>query len=417
MPPLDCSNQSRSGSIMDDSSATRLVVAFNFPPFNDGSAVTMAKRIIEWDEEVDVIAADLAAVRQRDASLLELVQPCLRSTEFLNVPVEFAGEASVRAFTDSGLHSFSRKRRQTPYSVTYSRSLWPHSHFLASEIRANEVARSWTAEFSDPMLWQADASPRRSPKIANPGFLAPSLARLSSRQQHYLQEHDSVLDWAQLLPFFLADRLVFTNAQQLEVMLADVPGFLKPDVRGKSEVSPHPTLPRAFYARSGNQSVRPDYCEDDTFHMGYFGTFYPNRGGAEILEAISILPRETRSRLRLDVYSTGARHLLDAARHLGILHLVRALPPLRYLDFLSACEEYDALLVNDVATSPFGVPSPFLPSKYSDYRGSSTPTFAVTMPGSPLDQLDTKWRANIGDVDSIAAEMRRAVEGDRRSAT
>lgn len=401
----DSSNASLWVSAMRKSTADRLIVAFNFPPFTDGSAVTVAKRIVEADVPVDVVSADLSAVRSRDESLVDLVAPWLVEHHTVKVPVLFADERSLVPFVERGLIAV-RQRRGRPYEEVYSRSMWPHSHFLAARLRSEGDAHRWIAEFSDPILWHADATLRPSGAVSLSGANLRLLRAVGSRAQAFLRENATVLAWAQFVPFLLADELVFTNEQQLQVMLNDAPEWMRAGVESRATISPHPTLPASHYrAEKGSPQPSPQ----DRFSIGYFGTFYPNCGGGEFLEAISLLPASLRARITLDVYTGDAGHLLDAAIRLGVADSVRKQSPLQYRRFLQTSNSYNALLVNDIATSPFGVPSPFLPSKYSDYAGSTTDTMAITLPGSPLDQKPARWRAHVGDVDGIAAMLEEAV--------
>lgn len=378
--------------------ADRLIVAFNFPPFNDGSAVTTAKRIVEAGVPVDVIAADLSRIRSRDESLYGLVAPWVRDHHSVTIPLRFAEQNSVIAFAEQGLLALSR-REHSAYESMYSRSMWPHSHYLAARAKIAGIASTWTAEFSDPVLWHADATRRPSSPLAIDEGAAEVLRAVGAQAQKFLLENATVLAWAQHVPFFLADEIVFTNEQQQTVMTRDAPDWYQAELRVKSTIAPHPTLPPQHYGRP----PATEAADRKVFRIGYFGTFYPNRGGGEFLEALSLLPRDDRSRLRLDVYSDNAAGLTDIARRLGLRGIVRVRTPLPFLEFLKVTNSYDALLVNDIATSPFGLPSPFLPSKYSDYAGSSTPTMAITIPGSPLDQRDIMWKAHTGDLDGIAS--------------
>lgn len=380
-----------------------LVVAFNFPPFSDGSAVTVAKRILASDRRVDVISADLSSIRRRDESLWGLVEPLVAEHHALNVPVRFAQMSSVDSFVKQGLARLAH-RSEDPYGSVYSRSMWPHSHFLAAAVRAQELAQSWTAEFSDPLLWQSDGTRRPSAPVRVGPDEARLLRAIGARGQRLLLDDLTVMAWAQNLPFLLADTLVFTNDQQRAVTLADAPEWLRLSVEQRSVVSPHPTLPEQYYVDDGAGGPR----RDDTFRIGYFGTFYPNRGGGDFLQALSLLSPDERRRIRLDVYSDDAAALRRAAARLGLGRQIAIRRPLPLLEFLPRTQRYDALLVNDISSTPFTVPSPFLPSKYSDYAGSSTPTMALTIPGSPLDLAHSKWKAHVGDIDAIASMLRAA---------
>lgn len=403
---------------MTEARAETLVIAFNFPPFNDGSAVTMAKRMIESDHKVDVIAADLTSVRNRDGSLFDLIAPWVNRVKYTPTPIQFASEVGMRAFVDAGISAHRAMGRRI-YQRMFSRSMWAHSHFLAAELKGRGISNTWTAEFSDPLLWQADGSARHSGTIDDPSFMAHALREMGTREQRLLRENNSVLYWAQMIPCILADKLLFTNDQQFELMLHDAPQFLRGAIEEKSTISPHPTLPSQYYERASDGATagtftgpsRADFAKDTTerFRIGYFGTFYPNRGAGEFLEALSLLTSSEREAIRLEVYSDGAEQLLQVANRLNLGSSVGVLPPLPYREFLYATGNYDALLVNDIATTPFGTPSPFLPSKYSDYAGSTADIMAIAIPGSPLDARSVKWKAHVGAADGIVAMLRSAI--------
>lgn len=394
---------------MPDTRPEHLVVAFNFPPYNDGSAVTVAKRIVEEGRPVDVISADLSKVRSVDNSLSDLVSPWVKTNHRVSVPIIFADELSVLPFVDKGLRALGR-RTHLPYRSVYSRSMWPHSHFLAAHARAKGLAIKWTAEFSDPILWHVDATPRPSGSITIDDNSAQILRAVGARAQQLLLERSTVLEWAQFVPFLLADELVFTNPQQREVMVRDAPEWLRDSIRARSTISSHPTLPANYY---GSPSKAAPRSKNDKFTVGYFGNFYPNRGGGEFMEAVSSMPLDWHKHFKLDIYTGDAAPLLRVATRLGISKLVRVLPPLPLLEFLRASNQYDALLVNDIATSPFGLPSPFLPSKISDYTGSSAPVMSISLKGSPLDQHSARYRARTGDVDSIRTMLTEALSSWR----
>lgn len=387
---------------MSETQPEQLVVAFNFPPFNDGSAVTVAKRIVENQNPVDVVTADLSRVRSKDSTLSDLVSPWVNRVHQLSVPIKFADESSIRPFVTRGLHAL----RGRAYTSVYSRSMWPHSHFIAAHVRATGIAGHWTAEFSDPILWHVDATRRPSGKIIIDNHSARVLRLVGARGQRFLLERKSVLEWAQFVPFLAADELVFTNSQQQDVMIADAPAWMEDLIRAKSTISPHPTLPASYYGSPHTPGPR---VPGGRFRIGYFGNFYPNRGGGELLEAMSTLAPDSLSKLQLDIYTENPSTLLRLAIKLRLENHVNTHPPLPFIEFLRESNSYDALLVNDIATSPFGTPSPFLPSKYSDYAGSTAPTMAISLAGSPLDCRAAEFKARTGDIDSIRLMLQKAI--------
>lgn len=382
--------------------ARRLVIAFIAPPYNDASSVTLMKRILEHGKPIDLISADLSHVRTADSSLLGLLQPLLQKHIEVEAPAFFSHYNATATFMGAGEGAM---QGAFDYDEIYSRSMWPHSHFLAALWKAENPEVKWTAEFSDPHLWHADGAPRPSGDIAVDPRIRRILSALPARYQSHLLQDLSLMAWAQNLPYVLADEIVFTNEQQLAVMLEGVPSDIQARIRDKAEVSPHPTPPRGLYG-----SPRTKYHNADVFRIGYFGTFYPNRGGGEFLEALTLLPEAIRERAEIHVFSGSTDHLLMAARSLGVADRLRIHDPLPYLAFLQETELMDALLVNDIATVPFSVPSPFLPSKYADYNGSSTGIMAITLPGSPLDSVHTQWKAPIGNPTAISRMIRDAAE-------
>lgn len=389
---------------MTVTAARRLVIAFIAPPYNDASSVTLMKRILEHGAPFDLVSADLSRVRTADPSLLDLLRPLLRRHVEVETPAFFSHYNATSMFMAAAEAAMAGA---FDYDEIYSRSMWPHSHFLAALWKTGNPQVHWTAEFSDPHLWHADGGPRPSGDVSIDGRLRRILGTLPASYQSYLLEDLSLMAWAQNLPYILADTLVFTNEQQLAVMLEGVPTEIQARVLDKAEVSPHPTPPRELY-----ESTRVKPRDTSVFRIGYFGTFYPNRGGGEFLEALSLLPEEERLRVELHVYSDSTDHLMLAARTLGIADRLRIHEPLPYLAFLQEAEFMDALLVNDIATIPFSVPSPFLPSKYADYRGSSVDIMAITLPGSPLDSMPIRWKTRGGSPSTI---IRMIIEAMRSS--
>lgn len=390
--------------------ADTLVVAFNFAPFSDGSSVTLAKRVVANGKRVDVVGADLSSIRARDDSLMSLVEPFVNNHELLRIPLLFSDQQSITPFVENGARAVRGWGTRT-YEKLYSRSMWPHSHFLAARLRLDGVSSYWSAEFSDPLLWHVDGRRRTSATLRFDSEMSRFLQSVGEPGQALLRGRPTILEWAQFLPFLLADELVFTNEQQLDVMLGDVPAHLQEEVMSRSRISPHPTLPKEHYARfkTSSDDNAGQATDDSIFRIGYFGTFYPNRGGGELLEALSLLPHERRSRIRLEIYSADAGQVKSVADRLKVSENVSIMAPLQYGDFLVRMSSYSALLVTDIATSPFQVPSPFLPSKYSDYAGSNTDIMTITIPGSPLDMRDARYTAHVGDIDGITRMLASAI--------
>ncbi|HET7397101.1 MAG TPA: hypothetical protein VFJ94_01165 [Intrasporangium sp.] len=284
--------------------------------------------------------------------------------------------------------------------------MWPHSHFLAAYVKAEAPSTRWTAEFSDPLLWHVDGSARTSDAVRADPISRRLFGGLSPAFQRELGASPGVLRAAQLLPFALADELVFTNVQQREVMVGDLGDTeLRRQVLARSIVSPHPTPPAEWYA--GVPSVHPPR---DRISIGYFGTFYANRGLGVMIEALRSLPREQRNRFSVHIFSAGSAAVRAAAERAGIGQLVSAHDELPYLRFLQAAKAFDYLLVQDTQTGGFPVANPFLPSKLSDYKGTGARIFALVAPGSEMAAMSFPAKAVVGDVGSVRSALLRMTE-------
>jgi hypothetical protein len=93
----------------------------------------------------------------------------------------------------------------------------------------------------------------------------------------------------------------------------------------------------------------------------------------------------------------------------GLSDVVVAAPYVPYLEFLNLTTRMDVLLVNDARTRGIHETNPYLPSKWSDYRGSGTDVWAVVEPGSVLSTQDVAYRSELGDVDDAVRVLRAIV--------
>lgn len=394
---LDCLK----ASVWDFQLTKELFVAYNFAPFNDGSAVTAVKRLFELDCKADVVSCDLSSVRNRDASLLELVRDKIDRHAIIKSVVRFAHWDSICDFVTKGWASIDEWNEN--YRSIYSRSMWVHSHFLAAVARSRCASQHWNAEFSDPLLWNVDGSVRQTADVEISSLLARELLGLVPTDIQGLLVNDRrVVYWAQIVTFFVADILTFTNEQQAQLMISDVPQEYRRQLWEKTAISPHPTLPAHLYG------VGDDNRDSgvEKYKLGYFGNFYANRGSSTFLEAWASLPDETANRVQLSVYSDSAAGLDYYATNLGLADRIQIHKPLTFLSFLRILNQFDGLLVSDISTRPFTVPCPYLPSKVSDYKGATSEMVALYLDGSPLSTFDVGRRA---DVNSIA-DIRRLLQ-------
>lgn len=381
----------------------RLVVAYGFAPSTDTSAVVMAKRVLADGVPVDVVSQDLSSVSGTDPGLASLVAPLVRRQAVLGGEPEYGGWATIRRFVSEGLDAVARLELEAggSYAEVRSRAMWPPAHFLAARYRLLTPDAAWTAEFSDPLLHTVAGEQRR--RRFGDDDVAEDLWRAVHEADPSLTRPDNVWEMVELLPYAVADTVVFTNELQREHML----GYCRSRVlaeraRERSVVSPHPSPPAAAYSLSSAVLER----EPGTVAIGYFGVFYPTRGLAEVWDALAVLREEELARLRLHVFTSDPAALAEQLAGTGLEGVVLPREYVPYLDFLRLATQLDVLLVGDARTAGTHDVNPYLPSKWSDYAGSGTPVWAVSEPGSVLSGLPATYGSSLGDVDGAVRVLR-----------
>jgi hypothetical protein len=392
---------------MNDGLGRGLAVAYEFPPYAGSSAVVAAKRIRARGEVADVVYNAMDRIRETDESIRRISGPFIDREAAVRTPSYFSNWRSMEQFAVEGMDVVRRwEASKGPYRWVYSRAHFAASHFLAAAFKLANPAVTWTAEFSDPLSRDIMDSERGSD--VTEGRLLDELRRGMSALELPLPESRNCFVWCEELSYALADELIFTNENQLEHML----GYCSnPDVaemaRKKAVIAPHPTLPREFYSM-----VDVDYSVDaDAVNLAYFGNFYTTRGLDDVLGAVAGLDGGTRALVRIHVFTAKPAELRRRAAELGIADLVQVGPYVRYLEFLSLTTRFDCLIVNDATTGASHAMNPYLPSKWSDYRGSGTPVWGLVEPGSPLSGQPIQFRSPIGAIDAAQEVLARLVRG------
>lgn len=389
--------------------ADRLVVAYNFPPFVDASAITTVKRIVSRGEFVDVVSNDLVGVRRVDESLTRLVEPFIRHHLTVRATTSFAQWSSMRDFTFAGVAAL-RRAGLSRHRVVYSRSMWAQSHFLAAALKGTGAALEWVAEFSDPLRRTVEGGRRLSGAVARDSLAGLYLAAAPQLARRALEEAGDVFDWAELLPLALADEIIFTNENQRDVVLDGLASsWLRARTRDRGVIRPHPSIQWDIDPADHRVLDRVGA----TVHLGYFGTFYPNRGLGALLEALQRVTSEG-VRVMLDVYSDPSPTVEEAVRAAGVTGSVRLRAPVPYATGFSLQRQYDGLVVNDAFAPAYAGRQPFLPSKLSDYRAADVPIIAIVEPGSPTAGMGLKYQSRIGDVGDLVATIRKLVDDVQR---
>lgn len=377
-----------------DASVDMLVIAYNFAPFSDASAVTVAKRIRDFGVPVHVVSQDLSTIRKLDLQLTRLVRPYVTKHYQVTSAPTFAAWKGIAMFVAEAMTLLDENLKKGKYRRMYSRSMFPASHFLAAHIKRLYPNTHWIAEFSDPIRHTVEGLKRPGGDFELDSWAMSLIDGLADEVRTELLHDTDVFRWCETIAFENADKIWFTNEFQKEVMLSSVKDALRlGGVRKKSEVFSHPTLPGALYSL-GKSSVRR---RDHGFYIGYFGEFYANRGLDDLFKSLSMMHADDLRRIEVHVYTSSVDVCQRAVDQANLSRVVHVHGSLDFLDFCATAKNMDLLVVCDVVPGNIYEKNPYLPSKVSDYLGAMTNIMAFVWPGSVLSTSSKVDRFLIGD--------------------
>lgn len=374
-------------------SVSTLAVVANFAPYAGTAGIVAAKRIIRNGEQVDLISSVMKS-RKRQVEDLLLAESLIREHEVVE-PAELSTyEAEIAKFIEGGLEKFDAWIiRGARYDDMYSRAMVPHSHYLAAAIKRDNPSIKWTAEFSDPLSLTVEGKRRRA-SFTNMEVPERFFGWGSLYQRQLLRDENGISRWAELLAFFFADALLFTNENQLKIMLDNAPPEYREAILSKASVSHHPTLPSNYY-----EMVKPQWTGfEDKISLAYFGDFHSTRGMNEVIDALECLTDEELHQFRVVIFTDSKQQHIHSQLPERLSKILVVRPRLNYLEFLATLPKMDVLIVNDSHTTEYFSENPYLPSKVSDYLGSSTPIWAVVEPNSVLSNMNFRYKSQLGDV-------------------
>jgi glycosyltransferase involved in cell wall biosynthesis len=375
--------------------AQMLVVSYCFPPYIDTSANVMAKRIRNENKIVDVIYNDMSAVRKVDDRINGLVDDLIDQRIIINTPSSFSGWEAIKSFVDTAFGQVNFKKN---YQSVYSRVMWPGSHFLAYKVKKKKPDLIWKAEYSDPILYDIHGNKRYS-KINDHKYLKSLYKHIKKEFKIKVKKNDNLFFWAEYLPYFFSDELIFTNENQLEYMLGRlIIPELKERIIRKASILEHPTLPGKYY-----DIVKTNYILDENkINLAYFGNFYATRKLDDLFLGLNNIDHSIQEKINLHVFTSNPEELeLEVSNTMKNPGLVKVNSYVSYLEFLNLTKSFDCLIVNDAVTKDVLELNPFLPSKLSDYQGSGNKVWGIYESGSVLSLKNLDYKTELGDIDAV----------------
>lgn len=366
-------------SALNKGDARKLVLAYCFPPFNDTSGNVMAKRIFEAGDIVDVISNDMSRIRKKDNKLLHIMSHLLDSQIVLTGPQAFSSWTSIEEYMQGVYDKY--KLYEDKYDEVYSRVMFPHSHFAAFEIKKENPDIKWVAEFSDPLYTDVSSNLRYAP-IEDDDYI--EMLKEYTGEEYSRQIDDNSFNVCEVIPFLYADELIFTNQYQMEYMMERFDNSIKEMVKSKAVISQHPTLPREMY-----DIVKSFYkVKQEEINIAYFGNFYDTRGFRQIELVAKQLYETNINNFKIHVFTNLNKKTMRFYRQSEFKEYIEMNQYVPYFEFLNLTDLMDVLLIFDAETVGIKPYNPYVPSKLSDYRGSTSKIWAFTEKDSVLDLTD-----------------------------
>ncbi|CDZ99232.1 hypothetical protein BN1048_00359 [Jeotgalicoccus saudimassiliensis] len=366
-------------SALNKGDARKLVLAYCFPPFNDTSGNVMAKRIFEAGDIVDVISNDMSRIRKKDNKLLHIMSHLLDSQIVLTGPQAFSSWTSIEEYMQGVYDKY--KLYEDKYDEVYSRVMFPHSHFAAFEIKKENPGIKWVAEFSDPLYTDVSSNLRYAP-IEDDDYI--EMLKEYTGEEYSRQIDDNSFNVCEVIPFLYADELIFTNQYQMEYMMERFDNSIKEMVKSKAVISQHPTLPREMY-----DIVKSFYkVKQEEINIAYFGNFYDTRGFRQIELVAKQLYETNINNFKIHVFTNLNKKTMRFYRQSEFKEYIEMNQYVPYFEFLNLTDLMDVLLIFDAETVGIKPYNPYVPSKLSDYRGSTSKIWAFTEKDSVLDLTD-----------------------------
>lgn len=395
--------------VLNKNLAKKLIISFCFPPYADTSANVMAKRVCEDGDVVDVIQNDISDIRSVDSHSSLLIEELIENQIIIDSSSFFESWTDIYDFCKKGMKKINEiVTGKGEYEEIYSRTMFPASHFLAFEYKIKYPNVKWTAEFSNPLIYDTEGKVRES-KINDQKFLDKVNNLLLNNG--FPEYKDSNLYFlCEYLPYVFADKLIFTNENQKKFMISKFPiPEIEDIIDNKAQIKRHPTLKKKFYYLSES-----DYQIDNNYvNLAYFGRDYETRNLKEVFYALYGLKDYDKNKCKIHFFTSDVENFKESMECSPIRENLEVNSYVSFLEFLNLTTKFDCLIVNDARKK--GEINPYLPSKLSDYLGSETDIWVIYEEGSEMSKFDVKYKSIIGDINSLRQTFKQIIQDHPKS--
>lgn len=391
-------------SVLNKNLAKKLVISYNFPPYIDTSGNVMAKRINEKAEIVDVIHNKMD--RDVDEEINLIADKYIDKKILINSPFTFRSWKPIKKFVQMGIDKINKiVLDKGEYEEIYSRIMFPASHFLAFEYKIQYPNVKWTAEFSDPLLYDINGDMRI--ESINDSEYMDNVNNLLDEYGFPQCDSDNLFFLGEYLTYLFADEIVFTNENQKKYIITKFPNQNMVEmIMNKSRIEKHPMPPKEdYYLRESNYPLDNSYV-----NIAYFGGFYATRDMDDVFCALHSLDNSLKSKCKIHFFTSDVESFKELVSCIPVWRNIEINSYVNFFEFLNLTTKLDCLIVNDAHTKGFKEINPYLPSKLSDYLGSGSDIWIIYEEGSIMSQYDVKYKSILGDICSTKHALKKIIE-------
>lgn len=376
-----------------------LVCMYNFLPYIDTSGYVTAKKIYKNKKTVDVIHNKLDT--GTDYEFYDIIKEYIDNDILLSKNTKYDNYEYVK----EGIRKIDELcKKYGEYDKVYSRCMRPMANFLAFEYKIKNPNVEWIAEFSDPILYNTNGD-RHYVKMDE--TYHNRLNNILKENNMEIYDTDNLNFYLEYITYLFADKIIFTNKNQMDIMLDYFPVTeIKKDIEKKSLIISHPIPEKKFY---NIKKYNYDKINDSKINLAYFGRFYDKRDILDIFSSLYTLNDELKNEVLLHIFVPDPAEFQKLVDCMPIKKNIIIRPYLPYLEFLNVSQQFDCLIVTDTKTKGVYDKNPYLPSKISDYLGSGTDIWKLCERNSPLNHIDTRYTSYLDNIFTTEETLKRII--------
>lgn len=374
----------------ENNSSETIIISYMFPPSDDVSGIVQAKKILADKKKVDILVSDSGS--KSFDGLTDFTDELINERIIIvmnNEPLDYP--KTIFEFVEKGMVEI--ENRNQSYKKISSICWRLANHFLALEYKLKHPDVFWSAEFSDPMLYDI-FNEKRYDKIDNKQYVDKINSEILKLGNYPPIENPANLYFiVEYLTYLFADEVIFTNENQREVMLSQHPIDVYDMVMEKSRILSSPAMDDKYY------HIKEKYVNiyEKDINIAYFGTYYANRNFESLFYAFDSLNHKYKDKIKFHMYVQNSELLKELVHGLDIEKNITIHKTVDYLEFLNLTTKFDILLVNDLVTGDNFKINPYLPSKIADYAGSGKDIWIIYEKGSVMSKTDVRYKSDAMD--------------------